>query len=94
MLQINRDLRTWMINYRSGIMAFEHGEKHGEGGERAHVNERPNRPGAPGSPHGRCRVRRNLPSSTTELVAKTVIDAYEQTHYYSRAREYSLQAHH
>lgn len=82
-----------MINYPGGVMAFEYGEEHGEGGESAHVNERPNRPGTPGSPHGR-RVRRNLPSPTTELVAKTIIDAYEQPHYYGRAREYSLQAHH
>jgi len=66
-----------MINYPSGIMAFEHGEEHGEGGESAHVNERPNHPGTPRSPYGGCRVRRNLPSPTTELVAETIIDAYE-----------------
>lgn len=83
-----------MINYPGGVMAFEHSEEHGEGGKSAHVNECPNRSGAPGSPHSGCRMRRNLPSTTTEFVAETIIDAYEQTHYYSRAREYSLQAHH
>lgn len=75
-------------------MPLEHREEHGERGEAAHVNKGPEHPDAPGSSHGGRRVRRHLPSSTTELVAEAVIDAYEQTHYYSRAREYSLQAHH
>ncbi|KYN27803.1 hypothetical protein ALC57_02867, partial [Trachymyrmex cornetzi] len=62
--------RMSMINYPGSVMAFKHSEEHGEGGERAHVNERPNRPGTPGSPHGGC-VRRNFSSTTTKLVAET-----------------------
>lgn len=75
-------------------MPLEQGEEHGEGGEGAHVNERPNCPDAPGTSSDGRRVRGNLPSTATELVAEAIIDAYEQTHYYGRAREYSLQTHH
>lgn len=57
-------------------MPLEQGEKHGEGGEGAHVNERPNCPDTPGSPGNSC-VRGNFPSTTTKLVAETIIDAYE-----------------
>lgn len=83
-----------MLNYPGGVMSLKQGEKHGEDGEGAHVNERPDCPDAPGSPTNGRRMRGNLPSTTTKLVAETIIDAYEQTHYYGRAREYSLQAHH
>lgn len=78
-------------------MPLEHGEEHGEGGEAAHVNESPERPDTPESPGGDGggrRVRGDLLAPTTELVAEAVIDAYEQAHYDSRAREYPLQAHH
>jgi len=75
-------------------MSLEHGEEHGEGGEGAHVDERPNGLKTPGAPHAGCRVRGDLPPPATELIAQTVIDAYEQAHYYGRAREYPLQAHH
>lgn len=83
-----------MLNYPGGVMPLEQGEKHGEGGKGAHVNERPNCPDTPGSPGSGCRMRGNLLAATTKLVAETIIDAYEQTHYYGRAREYSLQTHH
>lgn len=78
-------------------MSLEHREEHGEDGESAHVNERPNCLNTPGTSRaggGGCRVRGDLPSPATELIAEAVIDAYEQTHYYSCARKYSLQAHH
>lgn len=66
-----------MLNYPSGVMLLEQGEKHSEGGEGAHVNERPDCSDAPGSPTSGRRMRGNLPSTTTKLVAKTIIDAYE-----------------
>lgn len=83
-----------MVNYRGRVMPLEHREEHSESSETAHVNESPEHSDTPGSSYSRCCVRGHLFSSTTELVAETVIDAYEQTHYYGRAREYSLQAHH
>lgn len=66
-----------MLNYPGGVMSLKQGEKHGEDSEGAHVNERPDCPGAPGSSTSCRRMRGNLPSTAAKLVAETIIDAYK-----------------